>query len=299
MNNSALTNSLSVSVRVYRALLVAYPQKFREHYETQLVQVFRDSFRYEFHRNGISGVIDLWLHTFADLLITAVIERIMERSQYMFSPKVILWGGVAGLFSGMLWMMTGLAPSSGGATIVIALILGLGGLVSLYSRLSGQGGRLGLAGFALGIIGTVLALAALWWFFTFISGSTSVELHSRIERETVLVARAVLTIMLAFVTLGVGLAMLGIASLRGKTLPRWRGLPLGLGLLNIIVSISGWLIYYVPLSQGRNPWNPWSPGDYVIPFTVFVLVGIGWIGLGITLATEAEAKVAQSPPASA
>ncbi len=217
----------------------------------------------------------------------------------MFSPKVILWGGVAGVFSGMLWMMTGLAPSSGGATLVIALILGLGGLVSLYSRQAGQGGRLGLAGFALAIIGTVLALATLWWGFTSFSASTYMELHSRIERETVLVARSVLITMLAFVTLGVGLAMLGIASLRGKTLPRWRGLPLGLGLLDTIVGISGWLIYYVPLSQGRNPWNPWNPGDYVIPFAVFVLLGIGWMGLGITLATDADAQVAQPPPASA
>ena len=105
MNSFSLANSLSVSVRIYRALLVAYPKTFREHYETQLVQVFRDSFRYEYHRNGISGVIDLWLHTFADLLVTALIERIMERSQYMFSPKVILWGGVAGAFGGMFWMM--------------------------------------------------------------------------------------------------------------------------------------------------------------------------------------------------
>ncbi len=299
MNNSPLANSLSVSVRVYRALLVAYPKKFREDYETQLVQVFRDSFRDEYHRKGMPGVIDLWLHTFADLLVTALMERIMERSQYMFSPKVILWGGVAGVFSGMLWMMTGLAPSSGGATLVIALILGLGGLVGLYSRQAGQGGRLGLAGFALAIIGTVLALATLWWFFSFLSGSTSMELHSRIERETVLVAQAVLTIMLAFVTLGVGLAMLGVASLRANILHRWRGLPLGLGLLDTIVGISGWLIYYVPLSQGRNPWNPWNPGDYVIPFAVFVLLGLGWMGLGTMLATEAEAQVAQPPPASA
>jgi hypothetical protein len=296
MKSFPLANSLSVSVRIYRALLVVYPKKFREHYETQMVQVFRDSFKDTYHHNGMPGVIDLWLHTWADLLVTALMERIMERSQYMFSPKVILWGGVAGLFSGMLWMMTGLAPSSAGATLVIALILGLGGLVSLYSRQAGQGGRLGLAGFALAIIGTALALATLWWFFTFFSGSTPRE---RIERETVLVAQAVLTIMLAFVTLGVGLAMLGAASLRAKTLHRWRGLPLGLGLLDTILGISGWLIYYVPLSQGRNPWNPWNPGDYVIPFAVFVLLGIGWMGLGITLATEAETKVTQTPPASA
>ena len=247
----------------------------------------------------MAGVIDLWLHTCADLIITALAERISERSQYMFSPKVILWGGVASAFGGFFWLMSGIAPSGGGAGVVLALVLGLGGLVSLYSRQAGQGGRLGLAGFALGIIGTVLALATLGWFFTFLSGSTYTEIHSRIEREPVLVARAVLIIMLAFVTLGVGLTLLGIASLRAKILPRWRGLPMGLGLLDTIVGISGWLIYYVPLSQGRNPWNPWNPGDYVVPFAVFVLLGLGWMGLGATLATEAESTIAQPPPASA
>jgi hypothetical protein len=110
MNNSPLANSLSVSMRIYRALLVAYPKKFREHYETQMVQVFRDSFKDTYHRNGMSGVIDLWLHTCADLLVTALMERISERSQYMFSPKVILWGGLASICGGLFWILSGLPP---------------------------------------------------------------------------------------------------------------------------------------------------------------------------------------------
>lgn len=203
----------------------------------------------------------------------------------MFSRKVILWGGIAGVFGGMFWLMGGIAPSSGEATLVIALVLGLGGLVSLYAWQARQGGRLGLAGFALGIIGTVLALAALWWGFTSFSASTYMEINSRIEREPVLAARAVLITMLALITLGIGLALLGVASLRANTRHRWRGLPLGLGLLNTILGIMGWLIFYMPLSHGRNPWNPWNPGDYVIAFVVFVLLGLGWIGLGLTLAT--------------
>jgi hypothetical protein len=296
MNNIPSANSLSVSVHVYRALLVAYPKKFREHYETQMVQVFRDSLRDEYHREGISGVIDLWLHTCLDLFVTALVERISERSQYMFSPKVIVWGGVAGVFSGMFWMMTGLAPSSGGPGIELALILGLGGLVGLYSRQAGQGGRLGLAGFALGIIGTVLALATLWWGFT--SGRLS---SSTTRSEPVVAAPAFLILSLALVTLGIGLALLGVASLRAKTLHRWRGLPLGLGLLSAILGVTFWLAFYVPLSQGRNPFDPWNLGNYglVIVFVVFALLGLGWIGLGIMLATESNAQVAQPPPASA
>lgn len=294
MNNSPLASLLSVSVRVYRALLVAYPKTFREHYETQMVQVFRDSFRDAYHLNGMYGMIDLWLHTFADLVFTALMERIMERNQYMFSPKVILWGGVASAFGGLFWLMTVIAPSSAGATFVLALVLGLGGLAGLYSRQAGQGGRLGLAGFALGIIGTVLALTIQW------SGLTS---GPTIRSEPAVAAAAVLILSLAFVTLGIGLALLGVASLRAKTPHRWRGLPLGLGLLNTIQGLTIWLIAYVPLSQGRIPVDPWNLGNYglLVLFVMFALLGLGWIGLGTMLASEGDAQipVTQPPPDSA
>jgi hypothetical protein len=294
MNNSAPANSISASVRIYRALLVAYPKKFREHYETSMVQVFRDSFKDAYHSNGLPGVIGLWLHTCADLLVTAFMERISERSQYMFSPKVTMWGGLAGVFSGMFWLMMATAPSSGGLSIVLALVLGLAGLAGLYSRQAGQGGKLGLAGFAVGIMGTLLALGTLGWGLS----SGHLSSGSAAGREPALVAQIILICMVALATLGVGLVLLGVASLRAKTLHRWRGLPLGLGLLNLIQGILGWLIFYVPLSQGRNPWVPWNPGNYAPAYLAFALSGLGWMGLGIMLATQAEAKVAQ-PPASA
>ena len=180
--------------------------------------------------------------------------------------------------------------------MVLALVLGLGGLVGLYSRQAGQGGRLGLAGFALGIIGTVLALATNWWGTT--SGILS---NSGIEREPVLAARTILILMLAIVTLGIGLALLGVASLRAKTLHRWRILPLGLGLLHALFGITGLLAFYVPMSQGRNPFDPWPPQGYTFIIAESVLLGLGWMGLGVTLATEGDAQipVAQNPSASA
>jgi len=279
MNNLPLANSSSISVRIYRALLVAYPKTFLEHYETQLVQVFRDSIREAYHQNRMLGLIDVWIHTCVDLLVTALIERLMERSQYMFSPKVILWGGVASIFAGLFYMMTGLAPSSGGVTLELVMVLGLGGLVGLYSRQARQGGRLGLAGFALGVIGTVAPFAASWW--------------------VALEAQSILVLSLAFLTLGIGFALLGVASLRAKNLLRWRGLPLGMGVLNIMLGIALWLIFYIPLSHGQNPWKPWTPSAYLPAFALFVLVGIGWMGLGITLAADAETKMEQPPPATA
>ena len=311
MNTFPSPNSLSVSVGVYRALLVAYPKAFREHYEVQMVQVFRDSFREAHHRHGMPGVIDLWLHTFADLLVTALVERIMERSQYMFSPKVIFWGGLASVFCGLFWMfagvtpgsrvsssvsdllvgLAGVAPGSRASISVLALVLGLGGLVGLYSRQAGQGGKLGVAGFALGIMGTGLALAALLG----ISGSSA-----KLEIDPVGAAPAVLISSLGMFILGVGLVVLGVTSLRSKTPHRWQGLPLGLGLLSTMFGVIVWFVLYMPLSQGHVPWTP--PNTYRIDMlltAVYLLVGLGWMGLGIMLATEANAQVVQPPEASA
>jgi len=283
MNNIPLTTSFSFSLRVYRSLLVAYPKKFREQYETQMIQVFRDSFREAYQDHGVPGVIDLWLHTLFDLVFTALNERISERSQVMFSPKIVLWGGVAGVFTGLFWLMVGLAPSSAG--FEFALIMGLGGLTGLYSQQAKQGGIVGLAGFVLGIISTV-AILITGWILPDLGGD----------------ARGILILSLGFLTLGIGLALLGIASLRGQTLPRWRGLPLTLGLLNILQSISFWLIFYIPLNHGQNPWKPWNLGNHglVVVFTLMVLIGIGWMGLGVTLAAEGDAQlpVAQPPSAS-
>jgi hypothetical protein len=279
-------NSLSVSVRIYRALLVAYPKAFREHYETQLVQVFRDSTREAYHLRGMSGVIDLWLHTFADLVVTALMERTMERSQYMFSPKVILWGGLASVFGGFCWIFAGFSTNSNSlAALVLALVLGLGGLVGLYSRQAGQGGGLGLAGFVWGMLGTGVGIAALWW--------GSVQFDPPIP---------ILLLAMSLAILGVGIVLLGLNSWRGNVLHRWRGFPLGLGLLNILVGITFLLMFYLPLNQGLNPWKQWYligghviyPAD-LMPQVLSVLLGVGWMGLGILLAIEANAEVAQPP----
>ena len=208
----------------------------------------------------------------------------------MFSPKLVLWGGVTSLFGGLFWILAGLSTNSNSlAALVLALLLGLGGLAGLYFRQAGQGGRLGLAGFAWAILGTGLAIAALWW--------GSVQFTPPIP---------ILLIALSLAVLGVGIVLLGITSLRGNALHRGRNLPLGLGLLNILVGMTFLLMFYLPLSQGQNPWRAWSliAGHVIypavlVPQVLSVLLGVGWTGLGILLTAEANAQVAQPPEVSA
>src|SRR5262249_36624412 len=110
-------------------------------------------------------------------------------------------------------------------------------------------------------------------------------------------ARATLIVSLAFVTLGIGLGLLGVATLRTKTLDHWRGLPLVVGLLYPLLGITLGLLFYVPLSQGRFSWNSLNPVVHMLNIVVIVLLGLGWLILGTVLAVESEPQVAQPPSA--
>jgi hypothetical protein len=66
------------SVRVYTALLKAYPKRFRSEYGTQMQQLFRDL--HKERRGSRSGIVLLWIRTLSDLVPTAVAQRIMSHT---------------------------------------------------------------------------------------------------------------------------------------------------------------------------------------------------------------------------
>ena len=51
---------LTISERVYRALLTVYPKEFRDEYGPQMVRDFRDLCREELERGGVAGFARLW-----------------------------------------------------------------------------------------------------------------------------------------------------------------------------------------------------------------------------------------------
>jgi len=285
MGNNPSENLLSKSVRIYRAMLGAYPKMFRDKYETQMVLVFRDSFREVYQHLGIPGVIDLWLHIFLDLVFTAFIENMAERSKIMFSPKVVLWGGLAGALSGIMWVTMGVSPSA--PAFVLAFVFTLGGLAGLYSWQGGHGGKLASTGLMMGFIGTALAIGTLWWGF-----ATRNMGYVSTSSDALRASLPILIILLAIAVVGIGLALIGIANLRAKAQLHWWGLPLGLGILTILQSFSMWLAYYVPMSQGQDPWSRYYNDILWFPSLIWGLAGVGWIALGIMLAKDANAQSA-------
>lgn len=287
MNNISLASSLSTSVRIYRAMLVAYPKKFRAHYETHMVQVFRDSFREAYRHHGMTGVIDVWLHTLLDLVFTSLMERISEGSQYMFSPKFIVWGSIASVFGGLLWLFVAVAWQNEGI-LPLALLLTMGGLVALYIRQGKQAGAVGWMGIVLGILGTGMVETLFVWGV--ITGNPF-----GLEYPFLAALQYVLGIGL----FGIGCTLIGLRALQTEILPHGRWVPLVLGILQVGFSISLWLVYYLAAIRGIDPWNPTT----ILAITYMLLtlpIGILWMALGAILAGEAAGlQTSNHPPASA
>ena len=65
---------LTVSDRVYRTLLLAYPRSFRQRFGPEMAQVFRDCVRGACRRGGLLG---LWALTLGDLLATVPAEHVV------------------------------------------------------------------------------------------------------------------------------------------------------------------------------------------------------------------------------
>ncbi len=65
----------SISERVYRVLLRAYPKEFREMYGPQMEQAFWDLCREETRNGGGVGFVRLWVRVGLDLASSTVVER--------------------------------------------------------------------------------------------------------------------------------------------------------------------------------------------------------------------------------
>src|SRR5215207_4390927 len=68
-------NKASVSDRVFRLLLRAFPAEFRWRFGKEMEQGFREE-RKETYREQRSGLIMLWVRTVADILATAPGEHL-------------------------------------------------------------------------------------------------------------------------------------------------------------------------------------------------------------------------------
>ena len=196
----------------------------------------------------------------------------------MQSSLLVRLGGIAAALGGLMWvvkavgiMLTGDQPP---VVFEIAPPFFAIGLVGLYVRLGGRSKRLGRLGLTL----ACLAFAA--W-----TGSLPYEVpgdSGSVMSEQFVFPQS-LIILTGFLGILGGLVLLGIATLRTKSLPeRWRVMPLAMGLLAF------------PLMGVGGAIEPLGERYIEIPI---LFLGLAWLVLGYVIWPGIGEKGRQHIPA--
>ncbi len=194
----------------------------------------------------------------------------------MSSSNLIRLAGLAALISGVLAAIGDLlrlvvdVEDPGSATTasyaivfllyLISTALLLLGLVGLYISQSQAAGILGLVGFLVAFLGTVLLAGALW-FELFITPALATEAPGLLEAELGLPG---FILMLLFGT--VGWVLFGVATLRAGVYPRWAAillivggaiaffpLPLAGIIFSVTVAYLGFLLFTGQVGSDEQP----------------------------------------------
>jgi hypothetical protein len=206
----------------------------------------------------------------------------------MSSSSLTRWGGLAAVAGGVLLVIWAflLIPMFGPTGVLgslyrlyIALwslswLLLVGGLLGLHARQANAYGRLGATGFAIASLGgLVVAVLSFVYLRRPMPGPYSWGDGSGFG--------------VAILVWEVGLLLLGIATLRARTLPLpWRALPLA------IFSVFPLSVMLTPLMLGAG-----LESEFFYSGVPRALTGIGWVLLGYALLSGIGEGVRRSAPA--
>jgi hypothetical protein len=127
------------SVRLYRRLLMVYPDAYRHEYGPLMVQAFRDMHRAAIQHEGSYGILKLWLHTLLDLSTTAGEEHYEEfrrtnmgktMEKLEIDPRMGVWLIIAALIVAGGVITNTMVKESGGPLLAGAAILILANLLA-------------------------------------------------------------------------------------------------------------------------------------------------------------------------
>jgi uncharacterized membrane protein YhaH (DUF805 family) len=162
-----------------------------------------------------------------------------------------------------------------GVSLVAALLLVPVGMVGFHALQRHTYGRIGRAFFWLVVVGSLVVVLGGVVFF--ILGESGDFLQT--SPPLVWVALGLLGMVGGLVSMVMGFALYGVATLQARVLPRWCGVA-------FIVAVPGALASSIALA-------------WIIPasvFTsVFIVFGIVWLALGYELWARREAPPAQQP----
>ena len=133
------TKLVHISERIYGALLAAYPREFRQEYDSQMVQLFRDQCREELEEGGVMALVGLWFRTLLELVSTARGERERKRKSKVVGKRdpllavvlsLLIWPGLGQVYN--LQMIKGVALIFAYAICLPLMINGFPSIVEAF-----------------------------------------------------------------------------------------------------------------------------------------------------------------------
>lgn len=96
---------IALSVSVYRLLLFAYPEEFRQEYGGDMLQVFRDYCLRDYRQSGPLGVLGLWAVTLLDLIKSVIEEHLHKETKMLNKNTLIRLSGWAMILGAITFLM--------------------------------------------------------------------------------------------------------------------------------------------------------------------------------------------------
>lgn len=268
-----MTSPHAGSERLYRRLLRVYPAEFRARFADEMVQLFNDQLR-EARTGRTAGSAVVWLRSLGDLVVTSTSEHLRRDRTVAHSLSAS---------PSTLNRLLGLAGVLGGAVLLAVFVIDIGSELNVLRLALFNLGAIAIviavhrrqvtAAPRLSLIGAVPALIANAWYLGMI------VLES--VRPEAFAGDLALAGFYAAVAMWLADALFALVTLRIGVLARWGALALAIGSPLALVGIDR---LGLVSAQDATIFGPLSQIG-------IVLNGLGWILLGIDLATRPGSEV--------
>lgn len=265
--------------RVYRGLLRLYPAEFRARLSDEMVQLFGDQLRDARTGGAPAGAARTWLRTLGDLAVTAASEHTRRNRTVAHSlaaspstsSRVL---GLAGILGGAVLLaafLVDISPDLNPLRLVLFNAGAMAIVVAVHRRQASAAPKLAL-------LAAVPALLANAWYLAMVVLAIG-------RPQPVGAGDFGLVWFFAGVAMWLTDAAFGLVTLRLGVVTRWGALALAIGSVLAIIGIDRLGL--------TSPANPTIFGTLAL--AGIVLSGIGWILLGIDIATRRRASEAHPP----
>ncbi len=264
--------------RVYRRLLRLYPAEFRARFADEMVQLFSDQLR-DARTDGLqAGTARTWLSTLGDLAVTAVSEdsrrdRTVGHSLAASPSTSSRMLGLVGILGGAFLLAAFVIDIAPGFNVLRIVLFNVGAMaivIAVHRRQASASHRLALAAAA----PAVLANA---WYLAMVLLSIGRPQPPEGDSDFRLVS------FFAGVAMWLTDAAFGLVTLRLGAVARWGALALAIG---SVLAFTG--MDRLALTSRDNP-TIFGP----LSLAGMALSGIGWILLGLDIATRRRASESQ------